>query len=92
MDSSRDPGNNMSVPSEVFEDLHDDNQKTSAYGWSPRVAATQNGSWNPVLNAVVQLSSRFGSNGTVDDAHNWAFRDIRQTNINSGETVCRLPN
>lgn len=66
----------MSVPSEVFEDLYDDNQKTSAYGWSPRVAATQNGNWDPVLNAVVQLSTQFGSNGTVDDARDWAFRDI----------------
>lgn len=66
----------MSVPSETFESLYDDNQKTSACGWAPNMAATQNGNWDPVLNAVVQLSTNLGSNGHFEDARDWAFRDI----------------
>lgn len=66
----------MSVPADQFAALYDDNQKTSAIGWAPYMAATQGGNWDPTLNAVVQLATRFGTSGTIEDARDWAFREV----------------
>jgi|GEM_PF-5524307 len=66
----------MSVTAESFYSLYDDNQKTSAFGWAPYMAATQNGNWDPTLNGIVQLATNFGGAGAVEDARDWAFRKV----------------
>jgi len=66
----------MSMTAESFYQLYDDNQKTSAFGWAPYMAATQNGNWDPTLNGIVQLATKFGSAGVIEDARDWAFRKV----------------
>jgi hypothetical protein len=58
-----------------FQDMYTDTEKTSAIGCHPAMAVTQGGNWDPQLNALVQLSTDFGSGGHMEDARDWAFRD-----------------
>ncbi|WP_420126833.1 hypothetical protein [Longimicrobium sp.] len=59
-----------------FQDLYTDTKKTSALGFHPAMAVTQNGNWDPQLNALVQLATQFGFGGDMADARDFAFQDI----------------